>query len=76
MCGYILLKVDFLNSKVKTEEVMKIIRDNHFRLSKDYNSKIKIIRGKTQSPEVERDLENKINEFMFDNIIIQYITKY
>ena len=40
MCGYILLKVDFLNSKVKTEEVMKIIRDNHYRLSKDYNSKI------------------------------------
>lgn len=40
MCGCILLKVDFLNSKVKTEEVMKIIRDNHYRLSKDYNSKI------------------------------------
>jgi hypothetical protein len=38
--GYILLKVDFLNSKVKTEEVLKIIQDNHYKLSNEYNSKI------------------------------------
>lgn len=40
MRGYILLKVDFLNSKVKTEEVLKIIQDNHYKLSNEYNSKI------------------------------------
>ena len=35
-------------------------------ISKDYNSKIRVVRGITQSPEVEVEIVNKINEVMFD----------
>jgi len=35
-------------------------------ISNDYNSKIKVVRGITQSPEVEVEIEAKINEVMFD----------
>jgi len=35
-------------------------------ISKDYNSKIKVVRGLTQSPEVENEIEARINEVMFD----------
>ena len=35
-------------------------------ISKDNKSKIRVDRGLTQSPEVERDIVNKINEVMFD----------
>ena len=34
--------------------------------SKEYDSKIRIVRGVTQSPEVEIDIVNKINQNMFD----------
>ena len=35
-------------------------------MSKEYDSKIRIVRGVTQSPEVEIDIINKINQNMFD----------
>ena len=35
-------------------------------MSKEYDSKIRIVRGVTQSPEVEIDIVNKINQNMFD----------
>ena len=35
-------------------------------ISNDYNSKIRVVRGVTQSPEVEVEIVNKINEVMFD----------
>jgi len=35
-------------------------------MSKEYDSKIRIVRGITQSPEVEIDIVNKINQNMFD----------
>jgi len=35
-------------------------------ISKDYNSKIKIVRGLTQSPEVENEIVDRINEAMSD----------
>ena len=35
-------------------------------ISKNNKSKIRVIRGLTQSPEVESEIESKINEFMFD----------
>jgi len=35
-------------------------------ISKDYKSKIRVIRGITQSPETEIEIVNKINEVMFD----------
>jgi len=35
-------------------------------ISKNYNSKIRVVRGVTQSPEVEVEIVNKINEVMFD----------
>ena len=35
-------------------------------ISNDYNSKIRVVRGITQSPEVEVEIVNKINEVMFD----------
>ena len=35
-------------------------------ISKDYNSKIRVVRGITQSPEVEVEIVNRINEVMFD----------
>lgn len=35
-------------------------------LSKFYNSKIRIVRGVVESPEIELDILNKINEMMFD----------
>ena len=35
-------------------------------MSKEYDSKIRIVRGITQSPEVEIDIINKINQNMFD----------
>jgi len=35
-------------------------------ISNDYNSKIKVVRGITQSPEVEVEIEARINEVMFD----------
>ena len=35
-------------------------------ISNDNKSKIRVVRGLTQSPEVERDIVNKINEVMFD----------
>jgi len=35
-------------------------------ISKDYNSKIRVVRGVTQSPEVEVEIVNRINEVMFD----------
>ena len=35
-------------------------------ISKDYNSKIRVVRGITQSPEVEVNIVNRINEVMFD----------
>jgi len=35
-------------------------------ISKDYKSKIRVVRGITQSPAVEVEIVNKINEVMFD----------
>ena len=35
-------------------------------ISVDYKSKIRVVRGITQSPEVEQEIVNKINEVMFD----------
>jgi len=35
-------------------------------ISNDYNSKIRVVRGITQSPEVEVEIVNRINEVMFD----------
>jgi len=35
-------------------------------VSNDYNSKIRVVRGITQSPEVEVEIVNRINEVMFD----------
>jgi len=35
-------------------------------ISNNYNSKIRVVRGITQSPEVEVDIVNRINEVMFD----------
>jgi len=35
-------------------------------ISKDNKSKIRVVRGLTQSPEVESEIESKINEFMYD----------
>jgi len=35
-------------------------------ISNDYNNKIRVVRGITQSPEVEVEIVNRINEFMFD----------
>jgi len=35
-------------------------------ISNDYNSKIRVVRGVTQSPEVEVEIVNRINEVMFD----------
>ena len=35
-------------------------------ISLDYKSKIRVVRGITQSPEVEQEIVNKINEVMFD----------
>ena len=35
-------------------------------ISADYKSKIRIVRGVTQSPEAEVEIVNKINEVMFD----------
>ena len=35
-------------------------------MSKEYDSKIRVVRGVTQSPEVEIDIVNKINQNMFD----------
>ena len=35
-------------------------------LSNNYNSKIRVVRGITQSPEVEVEIVNRINEVMFD----------
>jgi len=35
-------------------------------ISNNYNSKIRVVRGVTQSPEVEVEIVNKINEVMFD----------
>ena len=37
-----------------------------YNMSKEYDSKIRIVRGVTQSPEVEIDIVNKINQNMFD----------
>jgi Ca2+/Na+ antiporter len=35
-------------------------------ISKDYKSKIRVVRGLTQSADVELDIESKVNEVMFD----------
>jgi Ca2+/Na+ antiporter len=35
-------------------------------ISNNYNSKIRVVRGITQSPEVEVEIVNRINEVMFD----------
>ena len=35
-------------------------------ISLDYKSKIRVVRGITQTPEVEQEIVNKINEVMFD----------
>ena len=35
-------------------------------ISNDHNSKIRVVRGITQSPEVEVEIVNRINEVMFD----------
>ena len=41
-------------------------------MAKEYNSKIRIVRGITQSPDTEVQIVNKINEIMFELGTVSY----